>query len=226
MATRTLLALALAVFSAACPAALAEPTYVVPEIMGDRLDMEALLPLLEEGELCLVASHEDGRLKQVTAMALVNAPRQKVWDLLCDFSAYEDYMPTVAKSELKQQEDNGDAVVYFSLEVPGPNIDFTVHNRFSEPEKIDIWLENDHGPLKTGGWRWELLSPDPGRTILLYDFYTDVTDTNWIVRWLIKNHPIIAHGVNVGSALVGVQSVKRRAEEPPAPQGEDGRTAR
>ncbi|MFH2100406.1 MAG: SRPBCC family protein, partial [Pseudomonadota bacterium] len=189
----------------------AEPVYVEPESMGPKLDVAALMPLLSEGDLCMVTSKENGRLKQATAMTLINAPQALVWETVVNFAAYPEFMPTVDKAEIVERVD-GEVVVDYRLEVPGPNIDFTVRHRFIPQTQVDVWLENDDGPLKTGGWRFELLPVDENRTLLIYDFYTDMSDTNWLVRILLKNHPVIESGINVGSALISVQSMKKRAE--------------
>ncbi len=201
----------LAVLFACASLAGAQPVYVEPESVGPKLDVPSLLPLMKQGELCFVTSKDNGRLKQATAIALINAPQAIVWETVVNFAAYPEFMPTVNKAEVVKRED-GEVVVDYRLEVPGPNIDFTVRHRFVPQSQVDVWLEDDKGPLKKGGWRFELLPADGGQTILLYDFYSDLTDVNWIVRWLLNKHPVIESGLNVGSALITVQSIKRRAE--------------
>ena len=60
-----------------------------------RVDFKPLVPLLEKGELSLVESYRNGRLRQVTVVALVKASPDKVWSVLTDYEHYLEFMPNL-----------------------------------------------------------------------------------------------------------------------------------
>jgi ribosome-associated toxin RatA of RatAB toxin-antitoxin module len=201
-----------AVFSFACIAA--EPVHVELTSIGELMDTNTLGPLLEKGELSMVTSREDGHLKQAIVIGLVKAPPEKVWGVVTDYEHYKDFMPNVKESKVLKREGD-DVVVHYVIAVPGPNVHYTLRHHHVAPGRIDISLEDDKGSIRTGGWRWEFLPVDNGaKTIMVYYLYTDVRETSWIVRYILKSSPYIEHGINVSAGLVTLAGLRARIEHP------------
>jgi ribosome-associated toxin RatA of RatAB toxin-antitoxin module len=192
--------------------ALAQPTYIAPESVGATLDLEAMAALIGDNELALVASHPDGTFKQATVMAVVNAPRDIVWGVITDYDNFAEFLPGIDRANITYAQGD-ETVIAYRLNVPGPNISYTVRYTHNYPDSIDMRLEDDKGAIKTGGWRFELYPFDDGKkTFIVYYLITDVKEASWIIRYILKNHPVLEHGINVATGLVTVRPMKMRAE--------------
>jgi ribosome-associated toxin RatA of RatAB toxin-antitoxin module len=177
-----------------------------------RVDFKPLVPLLEKGELSLVESYRNGRLRQVTVVALVKASPDKVWRVLTDYEHYVEFMPNLDELEIVKRQ-GADVVIAYELEVPGPNMDYSLVHHHEPKTRIDITLADDEGDIQTGAWRWELVSHAGGnQTILVYSLYTDVRESSWILKQIMKSQPSLEHGLNVATGLVTVRAIKKRAE--------------
>jgi ribosome-associated toxin RatA of RatAB toxin-antitoxin module len=178
-----------------------------------RVDFESLVPLLEKGELSLVESYRSGRLWQVTVVALVKASPDRVWRVLTDYQNYVKFMPNLDEIEITKRQ-GADVHIAYELEVPGPNMDYTLIHHHVPKTRIDITLADDEGDIQTGAWRWELIPhQNGGQTILVYSLYTDVRESSWVLRQIMKSQPSLEHGLNVATGLVTVRAIKKRAEK-------------
>lgn len=192
--------------------AIAQPVYIQPDSVGATLDLEAMAALIGDNELALVQSHPDGTFKQATVMAVVNAPRDIVWGVVTDYNNFAEFLPAIDRANITYAQGD-ETVIAYRLNVPGPNISYTVRYTHNYPESIDIRLEDDKGAIKTGGWRFELYPFDGGKkTFLVYYLITDVKEASFIMRLLLKNHPVLEHGINVATGLVTIRPMKVRAE--------------
>jgi ribosome-associated toxin RatA of RatAB toxin-antitoxin module len=196
---------------------LPSPTIAVKQVkLGSligRVDFKPLVPLLEKGELSLVESYRSGRLRQVTVVALVKATPDRVWRVLTDYENYVDFMPNLDEIEITKRQ-GADVVIDYELEVPGPNMDYTLIHHHVPKTRIDVTLADDEGDIQTGAWRWELIPhQNGGQTILVYSLYTDVRESSWVLRQVMKSQPSLEHGLNVATGLVTIRAIKKRAEK-------------
>lgn len=176
------------------------------------LDLEPLLPMLHKGEISLVESDRSGNLRQVTVIGLVEASPDRVWRVLTDYTHYLEFMPNLEELEVIERR-GPDVVIAYELEVPGPNMEYTLRHHHAPKQRIDISLTGEEGDITTGAWRWELVPHAGGKqTMLLYSLYTDVGESSWFIRQALAAQPSLAHGLNVATGLVTVQAVTRRAE--------------
>ena len=192
--------------------AFAQPVYIAPESVGATLDLEAMAALIGDNELALVEPYPDGTFKQATVMTVVNAPRDIVWGVVTDYENFAQFLPAIERARIAHVQGN-ETVIAYRLNVPGPNISYTVRYTHNYPDSIDIRLEDDKGAIRTGGWRFELYPFDDGKkTFLVYYLITDVREASWIIRYILKNHPVLEHGINMATGLVTVRPMKMRAE--------------
>ncbi len=178
-------------------------------------DVAALAPLLELGELSLVESYPNGRLKQATVIGLIKAPPARVWEVITDYRRYPRMIPSVVEIEVLSKKGD-DVVLEMEIEVPGSNVEYKRHDRLFPRHRIEMWPEDDEGDITRGRWRWELLPHADGtQTILIYTLYYDVGESSWILRQFLKETPTAEHGLNVATGQVSIRAFKRAAEKRP-----------
>ncbi len=161
--------------------------------------------LLARGELTLLETKPDGRLRQVTAMAVVRAPIDAVWARLADLAAYETWMPQVAKSTVVSASGN-EVVADFSIAVVGPNVNFR-QKLVLDPAAHTIRAEWVSGALGGSHWSWRLEARG-GHTLVERVLYTNVIDSNWIVRAVESEHHTMEYGINVATGVVELRGLK------------------
>jgi ribosome-associated toxin RatA of RatAB toxin-antitoxin module len=209
-AVLTAIILGLAV--AAPASASAKPRKIELAPLPEKFDVSAMAPMLDQGELIWVNSQKDGQFKQASIMSIVNATVKKTWDAVTDYDHYNEFMPN-AKKIIVLSRDRDDAVLSYTIDLPGPDFVYTLRHHHTPYTKVDIWPENDKGDIKTGAWRWELFPYGENKTILVYTFYTDIRESSWILKIALKSDPSMEHGINIATGLVTVNAIKRRAEK-------------
>lgn len=172
-----------------------------PASAADGLDA-----LLARGEVTLLETRPDGRLRQVTAIGLVEAPVDVVWAKLTDFAAYESWMPQVADSTVVSTEGNT-VVVDFSVAVVGPNVNFRQKLTLDPATRVirGEWVD---GALKGSRWEWRL-EPRGEHTLAHRVLFTNVVDTNWIVRSVEDENHTLEYGINVATGVVEMRGLKK-----------------
>jgi ribosome-associated toxin RatA of RatAB toxin-antitoxin module len=169
----------------------------------------ALLPYLERGELALIESHPNGRLRQITVMTVVNAPPKVTYGVVAAPEHYPQFVPNMARSEVTRRQ--GDvAIVEWEMEVPLNNLEGTNLYRF-HPAAIDI--EAISGDLPKGAWRWEIHPAPRDRSVVVAHVYTDVRRVSWIMRKLIERNKSAEHAAVLSASTVFMKSLKVRAEK-------------
>src|SRR5437867_482828 len=85
-------------------------------------EIRRLEPLAARGELALIESHPNGRLKQVTIYAVANAPPDKVFYVLSHPAEYPDFVANVVRAQTTGQTAHGGLFYEWELEVPLVNL--------------------------------------------------------------------------------------------------------
>jgi len=179
----------------------------------NKSDVTALVPLLELGQLSLVESYPNGRLKQATVIGLIKAPPDKVWEVITDYQHYPRMIPSVVEIEVISKKGD-DLVLEMEIEVPGSNVEYKRHDRLFPKNRIEMWPEDEEGDITRGRWRWELLPHAGGtQTILIYTLYYDVGESSWILRQFLEETPTAEHGLNVATGQLSIRAFKKAAEK-------------
>ena len=190
----------------------AKPRKIELAPLPDKFDVCTMAPMLDQGELIWVNSQKDGQFKQASIMSIVNATVRKTWDAVTDYDHYNEFMPNAKKIVVLSRQGN-DAVLSYTIDLPGPDFVYTLRHHHTPYTKVDIWPENDKGDIKTGAWRWELFTLGENRTVLVYTLYTDIRESSWILNIALKSDPSMEHGINIATGLVTINAIKRRAEK-------------
>jgi ribosome-associated toxin RatA of RatAB toxin-antitoxin module len=193
-------------FGFSAPHAHAAPKVVSPLESG--IDANALLPLLKRGELSLIESTASGGLKQVTMAVLISAPADKVFDTITDYPNFKKFMPNIVECEIVKSE--GDTTeMDFEIDVPIKNLKYTLRHRHVGKRSVEISLVK--GDIKTGSWRYDLQAVGD-KTVMFYSLLTDVSETSWLVKQVLRSQPTMQHALNVATGIVIVKAVKKEAE--------------
>ena len=128
------------------------------------------------------------------AVAIMEANREVILDIVLDYARYPDFMPNVSRVEILQQ-DESTAVLNYTLSLPlGKFKKYRVRMKASEPDDqtslIEWQLEQWPGLQKkdtirdtTGFWRIEEL--DAKRSLVLYHVYTDPGKVPFGLGWIV-----------------------------------------
>jgi ribosome-associated toxin RatA of RatAB toxin-antitoxin module len=172
---------------------------------------DLLTPMLQKGPLALVEQTKDGKFQQATAVVLVNAPPDKVWEVVLAQDKFKEYMPKVLESDLTGSNAKG-FDIRVVLEVPGPDTDYTIHYARDDEKHVlkGTWKKGD---LKDSRWEWRMEPTSEGKTLLFHQL--TVKNFSSILSSLEDDQQTITVGVNVASAIAATKAVKSRVESPP-----------
>jgi ribosome-associated toxin RatA of RatAB toxin-antitoxin module len=105
----------------------------------------------------------------VSKSALVHHSAQQMYELVCDFESYPEFLPWCSDSRLITRTDTE---ICGELEVSRVGIKqrFSTCNRLFVNERMDIVLRD--GPFKKleGGWRFHALQENASKVELLLEF--------------------------------------------------------
>jgi ribosome-associated toxin RatA of RatAB toxin-antitoxin module len=167
---------------------------------------ESLETLLARGEVALLETKSDGRLRQVVAIGLVRAPPDAVWAKLTNVADYENWVPQVADSTVVEQTETR-LVADIAIAVVGPNVNFR-EEFVLDPANRTIkgtWIS---GALKGSHWEWRLV-PTGAHTTVYRTLYTNVVDSNWLVKQVEDENHTLEYGINVATGMVEIRGLKK-----------------
>lgn len=161
--------------------------------------------LLARGEVTLLETHPDGRVKQVTALARVPVDKATVWARLVDWAAYESWMPQVADSTLVSLNGNV-AEVDWTIAVVGPNVSFRARYEM-DPAAGVVRGRQVSGALGGSTWEWRL-TEEGASTLVERVVRSNVVETNWIVRQVEDDNHTMDYGINTATAVIELRGLR------------------
>lgn len=193
--------------SRAGAAAMGEPTW-------KKLDTATMKKLLEKGDL--VGVNRAGAIEMSTIGFLVAAPPDKVFDIIVDYEKYGQLMPEVTNVKVTPKGKN---VIHVKFEVTvvdfGPlkiATDYTLKVTKEKPKRVVIeWVG---GKVKDVSGYWELTPVDGGKkTIAIYGITSNLKSASPIAKTALDNQPATETAINLSSAVVLAQAIRKRAEK-------------
>lgn len=105
----------------------------------------------------------------VSKSALVGHSAREMYDLVCDFEAYPEFLPWCSASRLISRSPE-EIVGELEVSRVGIRQRFSTCNRLVENQRMDIQLHD--GPFRKlqGGWRFHSLREDACKVELVLDF--------------------------------------------------------
>src|SRR5262249_17833398 len=159
-----------------------------------------LAPLLDRGEVALVESFHDGRLRQANLLSYVYVPEEKFYRILTTPADFVTFVPGLKKIQVVS--DNGHTAVYdLEIKVPVlPTIEYTTR-MVREPEKERVRQICIKGDAKGSVYGWDLSIVNPKQTLAIYQLNGQLRKQSWLFKKMIESEPFFEHGVNVSVAL-------------------------
>jgi carbon monoxide dehydrogenase subunit G len=163
-------------------------------------------PPSESGPIVRVTLAPDGRPVRAAARGRIEQPVSRVWATIYDVERFADYLPMVNRARRR-----GDSVTFdlkFRVGFFSAGFEFTTHATY-EPEK---WL----ALAWTGGEPRDIkmrfaLTPIEGESACMVETEAgfDVQSLGWLVKYFLKHHAEIQHGIFPGITLVLLDSIRR-----------------
>ena len=167
--------------------------------------------MLAKGEVSLLETYPDGRLKQVTAIAQVKAPIERVWAQLTDYAGYAGWMPQV-KAVTVRSSTGSVAEVEWTVAVVGPDI------KFVQRLEMDTTAHTITGTYVSGAmpgshWNWALTA-DGDQTLVQRTVRVNVVDSNWFIKQVEDEHHTLDYGINSAIGVVELRGLARALASP------------
>ena len=175
-------------------------------------------PVLREEQFTDDKGHRVGR---GVVYIVIDAPPEKIWDVILDYDHYAEFYPNVHKAEITKKEGNH-IYVYFVLNALGVlkikyNIDHTFHkdeNRLTW--KMDQSKKND---FKESIGFWQIWPRKDGKSLVCYSVYVETG--RWIPGFLQK--AVDSLGITSWALGKVATCMKNRVEQGEAYKGEEDR---
>lgn len=181
---------------------------------GARAD--ELNVLLSQGEVVHIEEPDASGRQFVTGMVLINAPIEKVWDVITDFDRYDEFMPQANGIRIIKKDGDSWDVDYnlrFKFSVISTKVHYVLRHRLRKP--TEAVASEITGDIKDVHACWELRpSPDGKATIASYRHYSDLTSLGSLMKFFLKEQPQLGTAVQVSTAALVVKAVKARVEAP------------
>lgn len=199
-------------------------SFVVPARSSEEMsvlrlgvDLPTIQKLLNEGEILIVKEEETGgRFKYVSAGVLIDAPPEAVWNIITGYEKYPEFVPDCEKAEVEPGDAEGTFFVKFVVAVKFSVIKvrarYTLRQVHQQSKRrIDWTLEE--GDLAENIGAWELIPLKDGKaTGAFYSLYSDLRSLGFLVKWLLKEQPVMELAITSSTAILMARAVKARAE--------------
>ena len=126
---------------------------------------------LELGGL-VIRSETEGQRGRATALGVVQAPVEAVWDAVTDYDGYVEFMPQVVESRVDRVED-GAVTVTNVLKILVKRIRYTIRLELDRARHRVEWRQLE-GDLKANEGSWALEPFGDGRTLATYSVRIEV----------------------------------------------------
>jgi ribosome-associated toxin RatA of RatAB toxin-antitoxin module len=205
-------ALLAALLALAAPAPAAAKNRALSSRAAD-LHIPTLATLTQRGDVALIETTPEGRCRQVVLFALLEAPPEKVWDVLMDVEAYPKYLKTVVSVEITGKK-AGVTAFEWELDVPFFNLKGTRLQRGVRPTLVEV--RGQSGNLRGTRERWELYPVEGGRTLAAFYRALDVETGGLLLNTMVKLEPSMDQGAALSTGFVHIRELAAHVAGRPA----------
>jgi hypothetical protein len=151
----------------------------------------------------------DGRPLGAAAIARIDRPVARVWTIVSEVERYDDRVPMV--SRVRRSGDRVEVDLKFKVALFSAGFRFTADVSYEPHKWLEIrWVDGEPRGIRL---RFELTPVDDGRaTLVRGEGEFDALSLGWLVKYFLRHHPEIQHGIFPGVALVLLDAMRRAAE--------------
>lgn len=193
------------------------PQIEIPKVKN-MVNRETLINTLERGVMILIHDRKKTNdLLFISSGALINAPVQKVWNVITDYEHYPEFMPQTKRVAVEKENDNVWNVeynLYFKFTIIKITVHYVVETYLDPP--YDIWWTTKEGAdndIKLAMGRWELFPLSENKTAAFYTIYSDLKSMGRLIKFFLKHQPQIELAIPVSTGALVVNAIKERAEK-------------
>lgn len=199
---------------------LSSPCFAAPRKTYSRakdLHVPSLYALTQRGEVALIETTPDGRCKQVVIFALMEAPPEKVWDVVMGVEAYPKFLKTIVSVDVTSRA-KGITAFDWELDVPFFNLKGSRLQRGRRPHLVQV--RGHRGNLRGTRERWELYPVDGGkRTLAAMYRAIDIETGGLLLSTMVKLEPSMDQGAALSTGFVHMRELSAHVAGKPALTG-------
>ena len=159
-----------------------------------------------EGPVVRVTVARDGRPIRAAATARIEASASRVWSTIYDIERFANYLPMVNHARRR-----GDSVTFdlkFRIGFFSVGFEFTANATYETDKWLDLaWTAGEPRDIRL---RFQLTPIDGDKACLVETTAEfDVQSLGWLVKYFLKHHSEIQHGIFPGITLVLLDSIRR-----------------
>jgi len=198
---------------------------VVPRFKDNKIPMTDLVQLAKNKQLIILHPSQtkelpigEGKKKEfnvrfVSTLSVINAPIQRVREVVTDFMNYHEFMPQTRSSKIiSQKKDHVLHEVKLSLKVPLIYIGFKFTLDYFMAPNGDITWSRFSGDIQGNVGRYEFISLAPNRTMLIMTYWTELQGIGFLMRLLLRMQPDLELAIPISSGSLIVDAIKKRSE--------------
>jgi len=180
-------------------------------LLEQELDESTLKVLLNRGELILL-EEKNGKIKYITLAIIIDAPLDKVWQVITDFENYPNFVPGHKDCKIIKRHGNEmtvESAVIFKFMGIGSIVRYTTKYILKKPELIIFDTEKNR---ETG--RYKLIPIDEGKRVVLFRTKeaVDVDNFGRVAKFLVIQKPEMEFSMQLSPLRININAIKERAE--------------
>jgi len=189
----------------------------IPKVR-DIANERELSSIVKSGTVVIVHQQMNPSIPQfISSGTLVNTNPERVWEVITDYEHYHEFMPQTERVKIKSRNENTLAVEYnlnFKFTIIKLNMHYVLSTVLHPP--FDIWWsikKDEKNDIAETTGRWEIIPYGKDKTLIFYTIYTDLKSSGKIMSFFLNQQPQLGLAIQVSTATLVVESVKKRAED-------------
>jgi ribosome-associated toxin RatA of RatAB toxin-antitoxin module len=180
----------------------------------EKVSAEEMREFMGNGEIIFIDKTRNWAETFISSAIVINAPVQRVWDVVTDFHSYSQYMPLVSNSQERKISENLVDTSFrltFKVAIIPFSIDFSLLHRLYPYEDITWTLSRDDEDLSIDYGKWEFFPLDDNkRTLAIYSVFTKAKSS--FLMKIIEKEPVLDLGFDIALSSAVPKVVKERVE--------------
>lgn len=197
----------------------------MPRFQDNNISMAELVRLVNNEQLIILHPLKkkslpigDGKTQEfnvrfVTTLSVIDAPIQRVREVVTDFINYHEFMPQTESSKIiSETKDHVVHEVKLSVKVPLIHIGFRFTLDYFMAPNNDITWSRVKGDIKGNVGRYEFIALTPNRTMLILTYWAELQGIGFLMRLLLRMQPDLELAIPISSGSLIVDAIKKRCE--------------